>query len=97
VRPDRRSATPCPLIREQTVFFTARPAFLITDDGRAKLLAVSPAAIGRTLKTDRKKSALKGISGTKPGNLLKKHISVRTYYPWNERKPGFFEIDTGRL
>jgi hypothetical protein len=97
MRLDRRSATPCPLIREETAFFAAWPAFQITNGGRAKLLAVSPAAIDRTLKADRKKPALKGISGTKPGNLLKKHISVRTYYPWNERKPGFFEIDTGRL
>jgi hypothetical protein len=46
------------------------------------------------LKIDRKKLALRGISGTKPGKLLKKHIPVRTHYPWNERKPGFFEIDT---
>jgi hypothetical protein len=46
------------------------------------------------LKADKKKLAPKGISGTKPGKLLKKHIQVRTHYPWNERKPGFFEVDT---
>jgi hypothetical protein len=27
---------------------------------------------------------------------LKKHIPARTHFPWSERKPGFFEIDTVR-
>jgi hypothetical protein len=83
-----------PLLREQTAFFEAWPPFHITADIRATLLRISPATIDRALKDDRKKLALKGKSGTKPGKLLKKHISVRTHYPWNERKPGFFEIDT---
>jgi Integrase core domain. len=34
-----------------------------------------------------------GLSTTKPGSLLKKAISVRTYTPWNEDQPGFLEID----
>jgi hypothetical protein len=83
-----------PLIREQMPFFQAWPDFHITGDIREKLLKISPAAIDRALKEDRKKLAVRGISGTKPGKVLKKHISVRTYCPWNERKPGFFEIDT---
>jgi hypothetical protein len=83
-----------PLLREQMGFFAAWRPFHITADSKAKLLRISPATIDRALKADRKRLALKGISGTKPGNLLKKHIPVRTYYPWNERKPGFFEIDT---
>jgi hypothetical protein len=48
---------------------------------KAKLLRISPAAIDRALKEGRKKLANKGVSGMKPGNLLKKHIQVRTYYP----------------
>jgi hypothetical protein len=83
-----------PLIREQMPFFEAWPPFHITAEVKAKLLLISPATIDRALKGDKKNLALKGISGTKPGNLLKKHIQVRTHYPWNERKPGFFEIDT---
>jgi hypothetical protein len=51
------------------------------------------------LKPDRKKFVLKGISGTKPGKLLKKHIPVQTHYPWDDGKLqtsllGFFKIDT---
>jgi hypothetical protein len=91
-----------PLMREQMAFFEDWKPFRITADIRDKLLTISPATIDRALKGDRKKLALKGISGTKPGKLLKKHIPVRTHYPWNERKRqtsllGFFEIDTGRL
>ena len=83
-----------PLLREQMVFFEAWPPFHITAEVKAKLLRISPATIDRALKEDRKKLAPKGISGTKPGNLLKKHIPVRTHYPWDDRKPGFFETDT---
>jgi hypothetical protein len=83
-----------PLIRDQMPFFQAWPDFGITSDIREKLLRISPATIDRALKEDRKKRSPRGISGTKPGNLLKKHIHVRTHYPWDERKPGFFEIDT---
>jgi hypothetical protein len=75
-----------PLIREQMPFFEGWQPFPITAEIRDKLLRISPATIDRTLKGDRKQLALKGKSGAKPGTLLKKHIPVRTYYPWNERK-----------
>jgi hypothetical protein len=68
--------------------------FRITAEVKAKLLRISPATIDRALKEDRKKLSPRGISGTKPGNLLKKHIQVRTHYPWDQRKPGFFETNT---
>jgi hypothetical protein len=50
-------------------------------DIKPKLPAISPAAIDRALKDDRKKPAITGKSGAKPGKLLKKRILVRTYYP----------------
>jgi hypothetical protein len=31
--------------------------------------------------------------GTKPGTLLKAQIPVRTFAEWNDKRPGFFEID----
>jgi len=57
-------------------------------------LSVSPSTIDRILKQDKKKLALKGKSGTKPGKFLKKQIPVRTYYADADKKPDFFEIDT---
>jgi hypothetical protein len=58
------------------------------------LLTVSPANAGRKLRADKKKPAFKGKRGTKPGNLLKKQIPVRTYYAGADKKPGAFEVDT---
>jgi hypothetical protein len=75
-------------------FFEPWTPFGITPDIKAKLLRISPATIDRALKGDRTSLAIRGISGTKPGKPLKKYIPVITYYPWNERKPGFFELDT---
>jgi hypothetical protein len=83
---------PAPFMREQ-MGFLERP-FRITEKDKALLLSVSPSTIDRLLKQDRKKLALKGKSGTKPGKLLKKQIPVRTYYADADKKPGFFEIDT---
>ncbi|MCL2382518.1 MAG: hypothetical protein FWC64_13180 [Treponema sp.] len=58
------------------------------------LLSTSPSTIDRVLRAEKKKLALKGKSGTKQGNLLKKHISIRVYFADGDKKPGFFEIDT---
>ena len=58
-----------------------------------KLLRISASTIDRVLTDDRKKQALKGRSGTKPGTLLKHQIKIRTFSEWNEQKPGFVEID----
>jgi hypothetical protein len=81
-----------PFIRSQMKHL--EPAFHITPEARELLLKASPATIDRKLKADKKKLALKGKSLTKPGNLLKKQIPVRTYYADADKKPGFFEIDT---
>lgn len=58
-----------------------------------KLRTISASTIDRLLALDRKKQALKGRSGTKPGTLLKHQIKIRTFSEWNEGKPGFVEID----
>jgi hypothetical protein len=83
-----------PFIRANMTFLEQEEAFHITPEVREKLLAVSSATINRKLKTERKKRQLRGVSGTKPGKWLKHTIPIRVHYPWNERKPGFFEIDT---
>jgi hypothetical protein len=60
---------------------------------RTKLLSISAATIDRLLKPERKKHTLKGRSHTKPGTLLKHQIPIRTFAQWDEKKPGFVEID----
>jgi hypothetical protein len=60
---------------------------------RGKLTAMSAATIDRLLAPERKKYALKGRSRTKPGTLLKHQIPVRTFSDWDDKQPGFLEID----
>jgi hypothetical protein len=83
-----------PLIRLMIDFLAADPEFGITPLIKAKLMTVSAATIDRRLKPERKKLELKGKSLTKPGTLLKNQVPVRVFFAWDERKPGFFEIDT---
>ena len=82
------------LIRMNLTLLLQDPELSIDTSVKDKLLTISPATIDRILKPERKKLTLKSRSKTKPGTLLKKHIPIRTYFDWDERKAGFFELDT---
>ncbi len=56
------------------------------------LLTISSATIDRLLAQVRVQNK-RGLSGTKPGKILKKHIPIKTDQ-WNEDRPGFLEADT---
>lgn len=60
---------------------------------REKLFQISAATVDRMLADTRKKYRIKGRSTTKPGTLLKKSIPIRTFADWDEKVPGFFEVD----
>jgi hypothetical protein len=65
------------------------------DDAVCALLrSVSPATIDRLLAKEKARLRVRGKSLTRPGTLLKNQIPVRVFYTWDERKPGFFELDT---
>jgi hypothetical protein len=56
------------------------------------LCQVSPATMDRWRRTARRPGRkLRG--GTKPGTLLKHQIPIRTYAEWDDKRPGFGEID----
>ena len=65
----------------------------INPEVREKLLKISGRTIDRILREEKKKWRIKGKKGTKPGSLLKSQIPVRTFADWNEKVPGFIEID----
>lgn len=65
----------------------------ITDKQKELLLRVSSATIERMIKPERKKVFGKGKTTTKPGTLLKNQIPIHVFTRWNDRKPGFGEID----
>lgn len=65
----------------------------LSDEVRKKLKRISASTIDRLLKNERKKITLKGRSHTRPGTLLKNQIPIRTFSEWDDKRPGFLEID----
>ena len=61
-------------------------------DTRKLLLTISPATVDRIL-TPIRGTGVRSLSFTKPGNLLKKQIPLRTFTEWDDAVPGFFEAD----
>jgi hypothetical protein len=56
------------------------------------LLQVSPSTMDRWRRAARRPGRrLRG--GTKPGTLLKRQIPIRTFADWDDKRPGFTEID----
>lgn len=60
---------------------------------KSLLLSISPATIDRVLSKIKRKYKKFGLSTTKPGSLLKKHIPIKTNQ-WDQSRPGFIEADT---
>lgn len=65
----------------------------VTEKQKGLLLSVSAATIERIIKPERKKVFGKGKTTTKPGTLLKHQIPIHVFTRWDDRKPGFGEID----
>lgn len=66
---------------------------LLDDLVRCQLYSISPSTIDRILKSIRLKHPRKGMSGTKPGRLLKTQIPIKTDH-WDVTQPGYLEADT---
>ena len=65
----------------------------LTPETQHQLLRVSAATIDRLLKPVLVLHSRKGLSGTRPGSLLKNQIPIRTHF-WDVTQPGFMEADT---
>lgn len=64
----------------------------LTEEVRQRLLSMSAATMDRLLFSQRHPGG-RALSTTKPGQLLKHQIPVRTFADWNEVAPGFVEAD----
>jgi hypothetical protein len=62
-------------------------------DQERLLCQMSAATIDRMLRPCRQAGGRRSLSTTRPGNLLKSSIPVRTFADWQENKPGFLEVD----
>ncbi|MBI2442556.1 MAG: transposase [Candidatus Levybacteria bacterium] len=83
-----------PMIPSYLAALRRHKELTVTKEERKLLCSISHATIDRLLKHERKRINLKGRSRTKPGTLLKHQIPIRTFADWNEKQPGFLEIDT---
>ncbi|MDR0474611.1 MAG: hypothetical protein LBH43_13185 [Treponema sp.] len=83
-----------PLLRANLDAVSRRRRFGINAEVKKKLAAISRAAVERLLAEERKKHKLKGKSTAAKGALLKNQIPVRRFWAWDDKQPGFCEIDT---
>ena len=83
-----------PLIRANLDVISRKRRFGISAEVKKKLSTISRGTVERLLTEERKKHKLKGKSTTKKGTLLKNQIPVRVFWKWDEKQPGFCEIDT---
>lgn len=83
-----------PFIRENLDELAAEPCFEITRNVHEDLKKISSATVNRLLKPERQKNRLHGTCTTKAAGNLNKLIPVRAFFDWDERRPGFFEMDT---
>lgn len=60
---------------------------------REQLLSMSAATADRLLRQARGRGP-HGLSTTQAGTLVKQLIPIRTFQQWEERQPGFLEVDT---
>ncbi|QHX43659.1 transposase family protein [Treponema vincentii] len=81
-----------PFIRDNIDYFAQK--FSYDEKLKTKLTRISSATVGRILKPEIPKHSIRGISTTRPAKNLNKLIPIRTFFDWDERKPGFFEVDT---
>jgi len=82
-----------PILKEIIRVLVRHKEITIEGDTKKKLCKISAATIDRLLADERKKQTLKGRSHTKPGTLLKSQIPIRTFSEWDDKRPGFVEID----
>ena len=83
-----------PLIRANLDVISRKRRFGINAEVKKKLSKISRSTAERLLTEERKKHKLKGRSTTRKGALLKNQIPVRVFWRWDEKQPGFCEIDT---
>ncbi|MGO9951596.1 MAG: integrase catalytic domain-containing protein [Dissulfurispiraceae bacterium] len=82
-----------PMLKELVPLLQKHREITLDAATKGKLLTISAATIDRMLRAERKKQQLKGRSHTKPGTLLKHQIPIRTFAQWDDKRPGFVEID----
>jgi hypothetical protein len=81
-----------PFLPEMVRVLERHDELILDEETKHLLLAMSRSTIDRCLRPARFETR-PALATTKPGTLLKQAIPVRTWAEWNERQPGFLELD----
>lgn len=65
----------------------------LSEDLRARLLAISAATVDRLLGEEKKRYALKSRAKTKPASLLRHQVPVETFAEVERDQPGYVQMD----
>jgi len=65
----------------------------LDDVTKEKLRGISASTIDRLLRDERKRGGVRKKTYTRPGSLLKKRIPVKSFNDWDEKEPGFVQVD----
>ena len=82
-----------PFMEEMINLLRCHNELRVNSEIQSQLCRMSPATIDRLLKPYRKTGGRRGFTTTRPGNMLKGMIPVRTFTDWQENKAGFVEVD----
>ena len=82
-----------PFLTELSDVLERHGELTVPEDVKDQLCRMSAATIDRVLKPHRRRSLRRPFSTTKPGSLLKAAIPIRTFADWDDKRPGFLEID----
>ena len=83
-----------PMIRENLEALFADRGLKLPPEAKAKTAEISRSTVELMLRSEKIRCKAKGTCATKPGTLLKQQIPVRTFWHWDDKKPGFTEVDT---
>jgi len=82
-----------PFIPEMVKVLRQHNELRVEASTEAQLCRMSHSTIDRLLKPCRQVGGRRGLTTTRPGNLLKSSIPIRTFTDWQENKLGFMEVD----
>jgi hypothetical protein len=82
-----------PFLPEMVKVLARKEELKVSAEIRAQLGRMSASTIDRILRRHPQVTGQRKFSTTKPGTLLKNAIPIRTFSEWDERQPGFLEVD----
>jgi len=82
-----------PFVPELLEVLKRKGEISVAEQTEAELCRMSASTIDRLLRRWRLQGRRRGLSTTKPGTLLKDAIPIRTFSQWDEKRPGFLEVD----